>query len=845
MPHILTYGSALTWWLFAGPYTADVSSLYTNNYDVPLARYGKYFTAVEHTAKQVAGGVRESDGLLLYGQRKVWALRRLAPGENRFSVSDGGVFARLMQTFAYTEIISPDERTDQFQLLLTGSAEVWLNGEKIFSHRALGRVESTATVTVQLKAGVNRLLIALTNVHLHAANAFELVWQGQPVEVKLPLVVSGEERRFLEEWFASLYFNQGLLPAGDELVLQGAQPPSAATGKLVVRLAAKDNSRLGSSPMLQKELPASTHMLLCRAAELPRTGQYTAHFDYVLPDGEVLADVAELGCYRVNIEQPPSGVDFTARKKWLLSSNAGFAADDVAFRLREWFFIELSRLTATGGDFTALDREKFIAALDYIDARYDCADFALHGLLRFWHLYGNNPKFPADLRRRAKQTILNFKYWEDEPGSTMMFTRSENHRILFHSAEYLAGSLFPDEIFFNSGLTGQQHAAKGAKLAAEWLGEKGKFGFEEWHSNTYYEEDFLALLDLYDFASADSELRAPAKGLLDLLSFIFASHHFHGIFATTHGRVYEQSILYPEVESTRYLVWLLFGMPESLGQRCSIGAVALATSGYEPARDTVNVALDPRPLSTKSRMGLFKWNADGGVNCLANRRDEYMVAGMLQAQVGGRGVQVHAGQITLKGGVPVFVTCFDNPTPNARPSYWGGQFRNPKTIVSGDVLAYIYDIPDVSGLTHCYFPKPDFDETVAGDGWLFGRKGDAYVAVYSLRKHTTTAGGMWKDRELLCDAKQNIWLLQAGCRADYGSFEKFRAAIASAKLIIAGDNLRYAAPHNGELFFSYKETCTRDGKPVLQENFPLIDNSYGHADYGSGILRLPGDEGRF
>lgn len=207
-----------------------------------------------------------------------------------------------------------------------------------------------------------------------------------------------------------------------------------------------------------------------------------------------------------------------------------------------------------------------------------------------------------------------------------------------------------------------------------------KHGFEEWFSNTYFEEDLLAMLNLFQFAPDGSETKKLAGGLLDLLTFILASHHFHGTLATTHGRAYEQSILHPELEALRPIIWLLFGQPKSLNQSCSIGAVALATGAYAPSPAVLEMAMDTAPLATRSRMGSFVWNpeAKGGINCLTKRRDDYMVSGMVEARLGPFNAQAHAGQITLKGGVPVFVSCFDNPGPDARPSYWGDNSASPK-----------------------------------------------------------------------------------------------------------------------------------------------------------------------
>lgn len=60
-----------------------------------------------------------------------------------------------------------------------------------------------------------------------------------------------------------------------------------------------------------------------------------------------------------------------------------------------------------------------------------------------------------------------------------MCFHTENHQILFHSCELLAGQLFCDAVLPNSGQTGRWHAEHGAKLAHGWLDQRARFGFSE------------------------------------------------------------------------------------------------------------------------------------------------------------------------------------------------------------------------------------------------------------------------------------------------------------------------------------------------------------------------------
>ena len=91
--------------------------------------------------------------------------------------------------------------------------------------------------------------------------------------------------------------------------------------------------------------------------------------------------------------------------------------------------------------------------------------------------YGGDPAFPESLKAPLEECVLNFRYWADEPGNDAMWFWSENHQILFHTCEILAGQLYPDRVFTNTGQTGEWHREKGERMALSWLHKRGAGGF--------------------------------------------------------------------------------------------------------------------------------------------------------------------------------------------------------------------------------------------------------------------------------------------------------------------------------------------------------------------------------
>ncbi|HVJ98062.1 MAG TPA: hypothetical protein VNC41_14630, partial [Acidimicrobiia bacterium] len=192
-------------------------------------------------------------------------------------------------------------------------------------------------------------------------------------------------------------------------------------------------------------------------------------------------------------------------------------------------------------DFAAdeLTPEAFDPTLQRIDDFEDTTDFDMLYLMNLWYGYGK--QLPEATRAAIEARFHSFKYWYTEPTPEGIVDNkyywSENHRIIFHTIEYLAGHAFPDDTFTNDGRTGQAHADTAKARILEWLDEKVRFGFTEWHSDVYYQKDLTPLLTLVEFAP-DPDIARRAGMLLDVFLLDIALHLHRGNFGATHGRSY-------------------------------------------------------------------------------------------------------------------------------------------------------------------------------------------------------------------------------------------------------------------------------------------------------------------
>jgi hypothetical protein len=419
-------------------------------------------------------------------------------------------------------------------------------------------------------------------------------------------------------------------------------------------------------------------------------------------------------------------------------------------------------------------------SLTMLRERADCADFEAVGLANLWHALPP-AAWPGGLRDQVRDALLGFKYWIDQPGLDAMCYFTENHQLVFHTAELLAGEAFADETFGNTGWTGARHAAHGRDMAMEWIRAKLAGGFSEFDSNAYLAIDSLALVSLVELAP-DAEVAAAAETLLDKLLFTLAANSWHGIHGAAHGRSYAQTLRSSRFEETGPIMWALWGtgalnravLPATclaLSRRYQVPELVRAVAGAgtgEHNTDKSGFTERPtgEPLTTGSwwgrqvYRGQYRFERDllsrpYGSDVRVWKTSHVMLSSVQDYRAGLPGLQEHVWGATLGPETQVFATypACDSDSPSARPNAWAGQRVLPRARQDRDAVLVVYpgsEGPDRDGLpTHVWFPAPFMDETARRGSWLAGRVGQGYVAVAcagGLRPVRTggTAGQEWR-----------------------------------------------------------------------------------------------------
>jgi hypothetical protein len=116
----------------------------------------------------------------------------------------------------------------------------------------------------------------------------------------------------------------------------------------------------------------------------------------------------------------------------------------------------------------------------------------------------------------------------------------------------------------------------------------------------------------------------------------------------------------------------------------------------------------------------------------------------------------------------------DVDSSSMRPGYWYGNGKFPALKQDRNMLGVIYAIPESYPIhfTHLFFPSIKYDEVRHEEGWIFGRKKDAWLGIWCssrLEWHDDMLSGC----ELRSYADKCAYVCICSDLTEDGSFEAF------------------------------------------------------------------------
>lgn len=204
------------------------------------------------------------------------------------------------------------------------------------------------------------------------------------------------------------------------------------------------------------------------------------------------------------------------------------------------------------------------AVKQIIDGRYDCVDFRMQSLIRLAYSYGDKIKAISPRGwELLEQTFLGAKFWMTEPGEDSACYWSENHQLLYASAEYLAGQMWKNRVFFNDGATGAEHMRRALKRIECWTHQRFYHGYSEFNSSNYYLFSAAPALNFIQFAKGCEETKERLRMSLDLLFYDIACGMYDYVFILPNGRAYSYNLAGGDCDRVRKLTDYVWGLNDN------------------------------------------------------------------------------------------------------------------------------------------------------------------------------------------------------------------------------------------------------------------------------------------
>lgn len=222
------------------------------------------------------------------------------------------------------------------------------------------------------------------------------------------------------------------------------------------------------------------------------------------------------------------------------------------------------------------------------------------------------------------------------------------------------------------------------------------------------------------------------------------------------------------------------------------------------------------------------------------RTNDYMMSCAFDYRAGAIAYQQHIWQASLGNHATVFTTHPGRKDLGGSPNYWGGSAVLPRAIQHKNVVICIYNsqIREGMDLTHAHFPREDFDEVTEKNGWIFGRKANGYVALYSQHPVTWQNDPQGKINDLVADGRQNIWVCETGSASEWGSFAGFIDSVSHASITFNHLHVNYNSPAIGEMSFGWETPFRLNGKERPLKTAYRYDNPYSQTLFNSHQIEI-------
>ena len=644
--------------------------------------------------------------------------------------------------WAATSIVSPCDQEVEADIWNYPSYDAWLNGEHVsVCNECQYSPMRRNNLTLSLKKGENLFFIRAQNACTRdTRNIVALSFPGKPnIRVAYP----GKENPILDaqrdtvDWIYSIKWD------GEKLVAPTAAPEG-------VTFTVNGDAASGTEFEIASNRAIATVKAEIDGFNIERTLEIN---ERIIPAKKLEWNSVE-----------------EAREAFLRSLSDR-KVDSNRLSHCQQFFTTYARL-CHGYDLSEDDVAVTRACLDEANLHKDCSDF------RFGYVLAAVKKgfLPEYLVEEIHNTALNYSYWLDEKAIGAMCYTSENHALLFHTCQLLAGLIWPDDVFVRSGRTGKEQYAIASERIDKWMTNIEKNGFAEFLSGGYTTITIAAMLLVVDFT--EENLSQRCARLIDEIFYSIAHNSFDGVIYAPQGRIY-RGVIQPWNEGTQALLYYATGTASPSG----IGAIGSFLAPFAGSKYKLPANFDEHLNQT----GMYYGKAQG-TKIQTYKGNGFMLTSLPLEFVNGEcfgkykpgavGYQQHLSYATLGGACIVYPQhpghTYDAVT--IRPGYWFGNGYFPAQKQWDNLLGQVYPLSSNHAVkfTHLYFPTRCFDEWEQDGSWLFGKRADGYIGVWCSNKLSLFDGDKVQGCDFKAECGPAAYFTVCGDSTMNGSFDAFK-----------------------------------------------------------------------
>ena len=719
---------------------------------------------------------------------------------------------RWLSIAAYIVLEASKAGSYRFALSVTGGMAIYRGGAEIYAFRPYRRNEAIETECVlDLDEGDNILIVEADEFaerDTEIAVSFKLIDGPGSLLQKVPMGSRDTELVMkAEKAMDTLAFDRSTFTSGRiRMTMENPFPDRTMTIHMIG--ATEENAALG----FFKEADA-VFLPGCSSADIGAVEDFPVGFLRMDVDTEIegitIRTVRTFENFPFSFLGPTSeSIDERRREAWRYLALHGEGNANRAMAL-----------LFTDGDRDEIERI-LRAQLDFINNRSDCSDFYISYFPFMIRHFGSSGMIRPETLRDMEECLLSFRYWHDEKGNDAMWFWSENHALMFHISELLAGEMYPDRIFTNSGMTGREKQEKAISMLRPWFETFFREGFTEWNSPPYLPIDILGFASLYA-QTENEEMKENARKALEYVFRLLAITSYEGIFSTTSGRTYLKELMGNYSNCPSFINWIGYGIGNE--SHAGKGSVPVLMSGYAPDPENLKYHRIGKgmALSWKSTHG-YKGYADVTVY----KTSGYLLSAANDFNPGRRGFQEDVIHAVLGAEAHVWIT---HPGEfalygQARPSYWAGSGTLPRADQYKGFASAVWRVSDVHPVdfTHAYFPFFAFMKAEIRDGWAFGEtERGGLIAITAANGIEMTTAGPNKERELISQGKENIWIIRCSDIWKEGSLEAFESRMLGASLKVDMETLSYSFsdPDYGTIESGWGRSLSVDGRMEAYSGF--------------------------